>query len=157
MAAPLPMPAPGVAPRVSPPADGAGGLATGWALLHEAGDGVGGGVRLALAVGDDELRLVLLVARRDAAGGVDRVDPELVAATCQRPARRVGARELEHGADLVRHLAGMYAIAVWDTRSRTLFLSRDRLGIKPLYYARGPDWLVFGSEIKALLAHPRVR
>jgi len=62
----------------------------------------------------------------------------------------------EHGADFVRQLSGMFALALWDTRSRTLFLSRDRLGIKPLYYAETPRGLVFGSELKALLRVPEV-
>jgi asparagine synthase (glutamine-hydrolysing) len=59
----------------------------------------------------------------------------------------------DHGADFVRHLTGMFAIAVWDARLRTLVLARDRLGIKPLYYAVEGGRLVFGSEIKALLEH----
>ena len=62
----------------------------------------------------------------------------------------------DYGVDCVRHLSGMFAIAVWDTRSRTLFLARDRLGIKPLYYAETPGGLVFGSELKALLRVPEV-
>ena len=43
-------------------------------------------------------------------------------------------------------------MAIWDTRSRTLILARDGVGIKPLYYARGDDCLLFASEIKAILA-----
>jgi asparagine synthase (glutamine-hydrolysing) len=62
----------------------------------------------------------------------------------------------EHGADCVRHLSGMFTLAVWDTRSRTLFLARDRLGIKPLYYAEAAAGVVFGSELKALLRVPEV-
>ena len=62
----------------------------------------------------------------------------------------------EHGADCVKYLGGMFALALWDTRSRTLFLARDRLGIKPLYYAESPAGLVFGSELKALLRVPEV-
>jgi asparagine synthase (glutamine-hydrolysing) len=58
------------------------------------------------------------------------------------------------GAGVVPRLEGMFALAVWDETSRTLLLARDRLGIKPLYYAVLPDQLVFASEIKALLEHP---
>ncbi len=58
----------------------------------------------------------------------------------------------EYGADLPRHLNGMFALAVWDGRRRRLLLARDRLGIKPLYYAALPDRLLFASEIKAIRA-----
>jgi asparagine synthase (glutamine-hydrolysing) len=60
----------------------------------------------------------------------------------------------DYGADCVRHLSGMFGLAVWDARSRTLFIARDRLGIKPLYYAETPAGVVFGSELKALLRAP---
>ncbi|OLT23236.1 asparagine synthase (glutamine-hydrolyzing) [Actinomadura sp. CNU-125] len=64
---------------------------------------------------------------------------------------------LQWGPDLVTRLNGMYAFAVWDEQARRLLLVRDRLGIKPLYYARVGDGIVFGSEPKALLAHPRLK
>jgi len=58
---------------------------------------------------------------------------------------------------LCRRLDGMFAFALWDERRRRLVLGRDRLGKKPLYYWQGPGCdLVFGSEIKAVLADPRV-
>ncbi|PJN40404.1 asparagine synthase (glutamine-hydrolyzing) [Streptomyces sp. CB02959] len=61
----------------------------------------------------------------------------------------------EWGAGLAERLEGMYAFAVWDAEARRLLLVRDRMGVKPLYYARTPDGgLVFGSEPKALFAHP---
>jgi asparagine synthase (glutamine-hydrolysing) len=58
----------------------------------------------------------------------------------------------EHGLDFVHHLNGMFAIALWDENQRQLVLVRDRLGIKPLFYAQLSDRLLFGSEIKAILA-----
>src|SRR5215831_14287312 len=63
----------------------------------------------------------------------------------------------EYGADCVHHLRGMFAFALWDARKQTLLLVRDRLGIKPLYYAQTPEGLVFGSELKALNVSPWVR
>lgn len=58
----------------------------------------------------------------------------------------------EHGTDCVDHLEGQFGFAVWDKRTRTLMLARDRLGIKPIYYAWDGACLVFASEIKAILA-----
>lgn len=62
----------------------------------------------------------------------------------------------EMGDDFVDALNGMFAIALWDGRRERLVLARDRVGIKPLYYACAGGRLVFGSEPKALLAHPAV-
>ncbi|MBU1908634.1 MAG: asparagine synthase (glutamine-hydrolyzing), partial [Verrucomicrobia bacterium] len=60
----------------------------------------------------------------------------------------------EWGEAVLDRLDGMFALALWDRRTRRLFLARDRFGIKPLHYATLPEGLVFGSEIKALLAVP---
>ena len=58
----------------------------------------------------------------------------------------------EHGDDFVRHLDGMFALALWDRRRRRLVLARDRLGIKPLYLAERDGALAFASEVTALTA-----
>jgi len=61
----------------------------------------------------------------------------------------------EWGEDCVKRFRGMFAFALYDRRRQSLFLARDRLGIKPLYYAVLDDGvLIFGSELKVLKAHP---
>ncbi len=62
----------------------------------------------------------------------------------------------EQGQACLERLNGQFAIAIWDSVRETLFLARDRLGIRPLFYAELPQGMVFGSEIKALLLDPRV-
>ncbi len=62
----------------------------------------------------------------------------------------------EEGPECVERLEGMFGLAIWDARTRELFLARDRLGVKPLVYASLPGGFVFASEIKAVLAHPAV-
>jgi asparagine synthase (glutamine-hydrolysing) len=58
----------------------------------------------------------------------------------------------EHGEAMVERMRGMFAFALWDAARRRLLLARDRLGIKPLFWARTPDYLVAASEVKAILA-----
>jgi asparagine synthase (glutamine-hydrolysing) len=61
---------------------------------------------------------------------------------------------MEYGSDCVKYLNGIFAFAVWDGLKNELFLARDRVGVKPLFYSIKNGTLVFGSEIKALLENP---
>jgi asparagine synthase (glutamine-hydrolysing) len=58
----------------------------------------------------------------------------------------------DYGEQMFAHLRGQFAFALWDDRQRTLILARDRVGICPLFWTQQQDWLLFGSEVKALLA-----
>jgi len=62
----------------------------------------------------------------------------------------------QYGSQCVQHLRGMFAFAIWDRRQELLFLARDRLGIKPVYFYKGESFFAFASEIKALLELPAV-
>lgn len=61
------------------------------------------------------------------------------------------------GADCVERFNGIFAFAVWEERRRRLFLARDRIGVKPLFYTERVGGLIFASELKTILAHPAVR
>ena len=61
------------------------------------------------------------------------------------------------GEDCVQELRGMFGFAIWDSKRQRLFIARDRLGIKPLYYADQNGALIFASEIKSILMHPEVQ
>ncbi|MGX6450122.1 asparagine synthetase B family protein, partial [Patulibacter sp. S7RM1-6] len=91
-------------------------------------------------------------------------EPPLRAALRVRGHRFAGGSDLEvlvhlweeHGPAALEHVRGMFAVALWDDRRRELFLARDRLGKKPLYWALHDGALRFGSEPRALLQDPAV-
>jgi asparagine synthase (glutamine-hydrolysing) len=62
----------------------------------------------------------------------------------------------DHGDDLVDHLNGMFAFALWDERRRRLLVARDRMGEKSLYFTRTANSFIFASELKSLVVHPEV-
>src|SRR6266404_5627689 len=62
----------------------------------------------------------------------------------------------DHGPECLSRMNGQFAIAIWDTHRRRLFLARDRLGVRPLFYTQVADNLFFASEIKAILANRSV-
>jgi len=64
---------------------------------------------------------------------------------------------IEWGEECLSYLNGIFAFAVWDEKRHSLFIGRDRLGVKPLFYSEVGSSFIFGSEIKALLAHPGVK
>lgn len=61
-----------------------------------------------------------------------------------------------YGADFVKELNGIFAFAIYDSRSRRTFLARDKFGVKPLYYSQGQQGVVFASEIRALIGMPGI-
>ena len=63
----------------------------------------------------------------------------------------------ELGPECLNDLNGQFAIAIWDSRRQVLFLARDRVGIRPLFYTRRGHMMIFGSEMKAILAYPGVQ
>ena len=63
----------------------------------------------------------------------------------------------EQGEDCVQSMNGQWAFAIWDTSKRKLFISRDRMGIRPVFYSIAGQTFIFGSEIKALMAHPALK
>ncbi|MCH6265230.1 MULTISPECIES: asparagine synthase (glutamine-hydrolyzing) [Neobacillus] len=64
---------------------------------------------------------------------------------------------IEWAEECVNYLNGIYAFAVWDSKKEQLFIGRDRLGVKPLFYKEHKDGVLFASELKAILAHPEVK
>lgn len=64
---------------------------------------------------------------------------------------------IQYGADCAKLFNGIFAFAVWDSAKRRLFLCRDRIGVKPLFYSFADGGIIFASEIKALLKHPSVK
>lgn len=63
----------------------------------------------------------------------------------------------DYGVDCVQHLEGMFSFAIWDANKQRLFIARDRMGEKPLHWGIFDGQLIFGSEIKGILAHPSAR
>ena len=61
-----------------------------------------------------------------------------------------------YGNDVVNHLNGIFAFAIWNSRKKELFMARDHFGVKPLFYTMKNNSIVFGSEIKALFEYPGV-
>ncbi len=95
-------------------------------------------------------------------GRLDNRDDILRALTCERPARDAPDPELvlaawrEWGQSSLSRLNGEFALALFDARERSLTLARDPVGCRALYYWTGPRVVVFGSEIKSVIAHPAV-
>ena len=144
------------------------------AIAHRGPDGEGVFVEGPCALGHQRLAIIDLsdAARQPMADATGRytivyngeiynfaeIRPEL-----ERRGRRFRSRSdtevlvnawAEWGTGALDRLNGMFAFAVWDAREQTLTLCRDRYGVKPLYYAAAGRTLLFGSEVKALLAHP---
>ena len=64
---------------------------------------------------------------------------------------------IHYGKNVVNHLNGIFAFAIWDTNNNEIFLARDHFGVKPLFYTKIDETLVFSSEIKALFQYPGIK
>ena len=146
----------------------------GEALRHRGPDGRAVFVEAHAQIGCERLRIVDLHERADQpfkspdgavwleANGEIYNAPELRAKYRDFPYRSKSDVEtilplyLEHGPGAVERLDGMFALAVWDGRTRTLLLARDRAGEKPLFYSRVAGEVLFASELQCLLRHPDV-
>lgn len=146
----------------------------GEALRHRGPDGRATFVRPHARIGTERLRIIDLHERADQpfASPDDRVwleangeiynAAEIRARYAGFPFRSHSDVEtilplyLEHGARAVEQLDGMFGLAIWDDRTKTLLLARDRAGEKPLFYARIGVEVIFASELQCLLKHPDV-
>ena len=63
---------------------------------------------------------------------------------------------IHYGSDVVNHLNGIFAFAIWNSRKKELFMARDHFGVKPLFYTIKNNSIIFGSEIKALFEYPGI-
>ena len=63
---------------------------------------------------------------------------------------------IHYGSDVVNHLNGIFAFAIWNTSTQELFLARDHFGVKPLFYTEFDNSLIFGSELKAIFEYPGI-
>lgn len=144
------------------------------ALRHRGPDGHAEFARAEAAIGTERLRIIDLHERADqpfAAPGAQvwlECNGEIYNAADIRarfpeyPYRSKSDVEtilplyLERGPAAIPELDGMFGLAIWDNRTRTLILARDRAGEKPLFYARLGDEVVFASELQCLLRHPDV-
>lgn len=146
----------------------------GEALRHRGPDGRAVLTRPDAVIGTERLRIIDLHERADqpfvAPGAQVWLEcngeiynaPEIRARYPEYPYRSQSDVEtilplyLEHGADAVRQLDGMFGLAIWDSRTRTLLLARDRAGEKPLFYARAGNEILFASELQCMLRHPDI-
>ncbi|HET7437670.1 MAG TPA: asparagine synthase (glutamine-hydrolyzing) [Thermoanaerobaculia bacterium] len=148
--------------------------AMGDALRHRGPDGRATFTRADAIIGTERLRIIDLHERADqpfaAPGGHVWLEangeiynaPEIRARYPEYPFRSGSDVEailplyLEHGADAIPMLDGMFGLAIWDNRTRTLILARDRAGEKPLFYTRIGGEVLFASELQCLLRHPEL-
>lgn len=146
----------------------------GEALRHRGPDGRATFVRPQARIGTERLRIIDLHERADQpfaspddlvwleANGEIYNAGEIRARYADFPYRSHSDVEtilplyLEHGPGAVEQLDGMFALAIWDQRSQTLLLARDRAGEKPLFYTRVNGEVLFASELQCLLRHPDV-
>jgi len=119
-----------------------------------AGDGIVLGSRGAPPARDDEAQLVAVLD--GAIVNAAQLRGELAADPAQSDAALALRAFQRWGPDCLERFNGMFALAIWDSRSRALLLARDRIGERPLYHAAVDGRLVFASEIKALLADDRI-